>query len=333
MASSKKIANKSPIRVSNAFISNILAKVDKKLLSRIEADAPIKRELMQNGVPFRNRTPLMDQIIRYILLKVSEAYKENEALFVKHLAEWEAANKKDVFQTSFSFAVNLDYKEIYKTLNPDSPKYSGGDLRHIADAINDLCTIEDVLIFPAKGQTKTAYIAIRSTILHFDYFIQEISVFGNKVVTGARVHISTMFLYDYPKLKSCTFVPRKGIETGSKIDKDKLTQHFYNVLFYSCGKLHQAAERIRATAQGIPENELTEKIKKALTYTENFDTTLNYKVKIARYKREHVFIKGLLKTAECLKQNGVITEFFITTAANGDKQTNWVINEKFITEK
>ncbi len=329
MARGKEI--KAPnYRVTNAFVSNMLTKVDKRYLEKIEADAPIIRDLELNGVPFRNKTPLMEKILYYIGYRVSEEYKKHESEIKQSCEIWERNGKENVFANSFGIIILLDFKEIYKALFPDDPKYSGGDIRNIAKAVNDLCSIEDVIVFPLKGEKS---IAIRSTLLEKVSIIEERNIFGKKETTGVKVRVSVIFTYEFPKLKSCTFVPTKGITTGARIGKDKLTRHIYNAILYNCSKLHQNAERLRSTAQGIPENELAAQIRKALTYSENFDTIINYKVKTVRYQREHVFIKALKKAAECLKQNGVITEFFITTAANGDKQTNWVINEKFITEK
>lgn len=310
------------IRVSNALITNLLQSVDEKLLSKIDANGQAKEQLKIAGTPINGLNPTQTAILLYIHDKIAERYNANKEAIEAACNEFAKYGKEQIFSENFSIKVELIYKDIFYSIHPNK-KISGGYLEQIAEEVNNLCSMQYCILFPARQDIKRdRYYGINSTLLHKEQELFKTSLFGDEPI-GTSVRISSIFMVNYHTLNKTTQIPQIALPTTMKIDKDDLTQYIYKAIICNCSiKIKNAKhERCRAEAN-------SDTIEEQLTYKEGYNKILD-KIKNTNYKKPFRFNRALMKTAKSLEDNGVITKFYISTNSKGEQITNWVINENF----
>lgn len=321
------------MRVSNTIIRNTLQGLDERTLSKIDTDADTRQELRQKGVAIRGLTPLMQQIVKVIELKASEFYDEHEEELTAILKHLEALDKADFFGNRFTIKIKLIYKEIFDIINPVGKTYGGNDIRLIAEAVDALCSLEHALIFKSKNSVKYTYFTVTQSLINKIGEVTVNTLFGDEIL-GVEVSISAAFVMNMHKRKEVNFVPKFVLPLASQVGKNEVTRYFFEVLTSNAGQLIQQAKKIRK--KGEKTNTAPEVIERqvlaALTYQETIASLINFKITGCYISRPALLERMLEKTAEDLKQIGLITEFSITKASNGEKKTNWIINENFNSE-
>lgn len=317
------------IRVSNALIANLLHSVDENFLSKIDANEPAKQQLRIAGTPIDGINPTQHGIIMYIGEKIAEKYNANKEAIEEACNAFAQCGKEQIFRENFSITVDLIYKDIFNRLYPDK-KISGGYLSHIEEEVNKLCSMQYCILFPARQNIKRyTHFGINSTLLQKSRELVRTSLFGVETI-GVSVRVSSLFMENYPTLKKTTQIPQIALPLSMKIDKDDLSQRIFMAILYNSSiKIRKAKEaKSKAEANGDDEIKTQQTITKLLTYSEGFSKILR-KVQNTNYKKQSRFLRALEKTAKSLKENGVITKFYISENSNGEQITNWVINENF----
>lgn len=318
------------IRVTNALVTNLLQSMDERILSKIDADEPAKQELRIAGTPINGLNRTMRGILHYIGERIAEKYATNQTLIDEACEVWARKGKEELFKDSFTFSIDLIFKDIFAELEPQK-KCSGGYIKYIAETLEKLCTMQYCLLFPAKPNKRYTHYGINATILHKEEEITKTDLFGNPEIIGVKVRMSYLFMANYHQLRSTTQIPHIALPITMRIDKDELTQYIFSAITFNCGVKIRNAKRVREMGEKehTPPETICNNVERALTYSEGFNRIRDYKIHIAKYKKDFLFIRALNKTAESLIKNGVITRFYITENSSGEKITNWIINENF----
>lgn len=340
-------------KTSTSLIENIIAKKELSLFSETETEGQLaitttSQEYVDRKGKRVNLTPIQMKLVT-VFAQVIDTQLEREGVktYIKslpsHIEDRQTGADGHKAKIPNSISCVVDIPELTRLMY-SSARIGGKQTDKVREEIKKLSELTQVFKFKDdRGGTLT----IEAPLIQMGKSIKYETKNGVTKFNKVEIHFEDVFVYEINDRYSLSPITLLKLWNDTGVQTELFTMLLFllqsvrgNYIKHS--KASVAAKRKELKKEKKDEADIKEELaalrKATLTYKESITSLLErlgtekYKDK-GKYIRLNVVNKDLKQATDALIQMGIITEYYETTGASGDRVCNFVINENWLRDE